>query len=1799
MNWKHCLAICLFVGILWASCSSKNILSIQTNFDNQHPELQQNLIFNFDKNLVADSACGKWDSTKYFEIQPKVDGVFKWNTPSELSFSPSSGFAPETKYTIKWNTTALTKNSSEKLDIKEGNTIEFSTAPLKIIQSNISWQKSVDQATVVLQIDLDFNYEIQANDITPLLQISQNGSNKIIHNLGNTSNKSISIQFAPDDNKDEESKINVALKSGAKILHVNHTSKTDTTYTQTISSRYQLDINNIQAQHNGSEGFITVQTSQPISEQTIQNAVDITPNVKFQVSKNSNGFSITSDLFKPDQVYTLTINKTLEGNYGGKLKDEVKEPIHFGKLAPMIQFANTKGQYLSSQGLKNVALNIVNVPEVTVTIIKVYENNIQHFLSKGKSYDYNYDYETEEGGSYEYYSTEGLGDTVFTKTYKTNELKGKNASKLLHLDFQDKIKSFDGLYVVQVQSDEHFWIQDSKIISLSDIGLIVKEDEDKIIVFTNSIKTTRPLSGVKLNLISTNNQKLYTTTTNDQGIAEITKTQIGQPTFKVGMVTAYHNNEFSCIAFNKTSVELSRFDISGRNTNVAQLNAMLYAERNLYRPGETLHISTIIRDENWKPVHHVPIKFKVIMPNGKELNTFRKTLNEEGGAEISIPTTHSFITGTYNIQLFSANDIMLQNYYVSIEEFMPDRMKVEVKTNKTTYYHSDSIIASIQADNLFGTPAANRKYDIDFILNKKAFKVENLKEYDFNIESNFNQISNFKSGITNSNGNSKETFSLDPSVAAAGFIEGTVAVSAFDETGRPVHRYSNFEVFTQSNFIGLKNTDAYANINSKYTLPIVVVNQKGNIQNNVKVTATILKKEWNTVIEQYGNSYRYSSQKDEKVISTSTIEVSGSNSAFSFIPTQSGEYEIRFSFSGGKNFVSKTIYAYGSGNAQYNSFEVNNEGNVTIKTNQDKYKIGDEIELLFTTPFDGKMLVCIERNKVLEHQYVQVVNKSAKLTIKCTEQYLPNVYVAATLFRPMGVSDLPLTVAHGYHNIAVTNPSTILPLQMQVTQQSRSKSTQKVTIKTSPNAYVTIAAVDEGILQVKNYVTPDPHKYFYQKMALNVSNYDIYPFLLPELLSNKSSTGGDGVGEANLLRVNPKFVNRVKLVSYWSGILKADGNGIIKYDLNIPQFSGDLRIMALAYKGNAFASIDNHMKITDPLIISSGVPRFLSPNDKVTIPVTISNTTNQSANTIINITTNSLLEVVGGNQQQINIPANSEARVIFHVASKTGIGSGQIKVTAKGLNETFEEAIDISIRPSASLQKITGFGVISEQQPLNLNWASNNQFIPSTFSGKLTISKSPILQLGKNLDYLIQYPHGCVEQITSAAFPQIYWSAISSQIANTFNNSTASNNVQQAINKLQSMQLTNGALTYWPGGGYESWWGTAYAAHFLLEAQKMGYDVNATTLKKINQYLKSRLQKKEKETWWFNQTQKKEIVARETIYSLYVLALMQDAPINTMNYYKANKDQLSTDSKYLLAATFALQGLPKEAKLLLPPSFGNEQSNNAFGGNFYSYTRDLAIALHSLTVVNPADPQVLVLSRTLLNQLTQKQYLSTQESSFGILALGKLMKQNADPNTILTLNSGKANQEIKDQIYIYDLKEVDLKTPIKGTVKGKGNFYYFWEKSGIDINGKIIEEDKFLKVRRTFFNRNGQEIKGLTFNQNDLIVVRVSISSAYNVLVENVVITDMLAAGFEVENTRLYELPEYSWIKDDQAPDHIDYRDDRVNLFVSAGNDTRNYYYMIRAVSPGKYQLGPIQADAMYDGNFHSYNGSGLVTIEE
>lgn len=1793
----------LVLAVILASCTSQNTLKIkETNFDGQIDRLQ-NLVFTFNKDLVPDSSLNRWDTLQYITFEPAVTGKFRWTGKRELTFSPSGPFAYSTDYKATPGNYLLSR-SKVKFDIDK-EPVKFHTPYLALDNVLAYWALAGGEGSQVeVRLQLVFNSPVSPAIIKDLVHLKAGGVDLIYTIVTREDALIMELAVQPPGAAGEDAiQGTVTIDKGLKCSGSAYVTSESTGKSFEIPARDKLAISDMFTEFREGKGVINILTSQPVISENLIQFITVEPPVKNEIEMLPNGFCLKG-AFLEGESYNIKVSGKLKGVFGKEMGEDYQQMVTFGKLEPYIAFADKQGIYLSARGERNLGINIINVPRVKVSVFKIFGNNIQAYMRTGKTYDYFYEND-------EYYDINGYpfseeyGRAVMSREVDTRSLPKVGNIRLLNLKPEELNlnESYKGLYLIKVESTDKRWLQDVQLVSLSDLGIIVKQGRDDIFVFVNSLKDAMPVQGAKVELVSTNNQKVFASLTDNSGVAVFKDVRNVAQGFTISMVSVHSANDFNFLLFNNSQVETSRFDVGGKYLGNLDYDVFIYGDRELYRPGDSVFINTLVRNTRWQTVGNIPLKVKIVGPNGREFRSFRKQLNNSGAAETRFALPAGALTGTYLIEVYSGNDVLMNSRRISVEEFMPDRIRLNVKTNKTAYKQGETLNVDLEALNMFGPPAADRNYEVELRLAMKKFVPKKYPEYDFSLNAKFFAKDELRQGKTDAVGKGRQSIIL-PDFKELGILDGRIFTTVFDETGRPVNRLSQVDIITQDVFFGIKHFDNWVSTRRPVSFNFAAVNKDGNPVNGAKARVEIKYFRYENVIERNNNRYDYISQKKEIQVLAKDILVNGASGVISFTPSQSGEYEVRILLPGAQNYVSAQFYAYGWADTDYASFEINREGEIGISSDKKEYQPGETAKLLFKAPFDGKMLVTIEQENVVEYHFLDIKDKAASLDLKMKDDYLPNIYISATAFKKVSDNELPLTVAHGYQSLKVDKPSNRLTLTIQAPEKCRSLSKQKITIHTSPNTELTIAVVDEGILQVTDYKTPDPYAYYYSKRSLGVNAFDVYRQLFPELSLRRSSFAGGSPFDMQR-RMNPVSGKRVKLVSLWSGLRRSNASGECTFTIDVPQFSGALRVMAAAYKDNHFSGADKLIKVSDPVTLSSSLPRFLSPGDKVQIPVTVTNTTSKTTEITVELSAKGPVKVTGKSGMQVRVEANAEKQVEFSAEAQNAIGLADIKVIARGMGETFTDLTQVPVRPPSGLVWFIGSGSMKAGNTKSVVIKSG--MIASGVKSKLLVSKSPITEFAGNLNSLLRYPYGCMEQTISAAFPQIYFADLANALGTnpgTFGDAkTESNprfNVQQAILKIQSLQQYNGGLAMWPTGGEVNWWVSAYAAHFLYEADKAGFDVDQKSLQNLYKYLEQKVKEKETLTWYYyeNTTLRSKVVPRQDIfYSLYVLALAGRQNIPLMNYYRSRFNELTPGSRYLLAASYMQAGDRASFRQLLPASVGAEKPASTFGGNFESFIRDRALILYALIDTDPNNPQIGEMVSVLSSELKKQSWLSTQENAIALLALGKFARITAktDISADITINGKPAGKFAnKDLSITSDLNNARLDI----SARGSGNLFYFYEVSGIRASGLPHEEDNYMVVRKNFYDRNGRPHIGNTFAQNELVVVEITLQSKEMASIENVAVTDLLPACFEIENSRLTAERSAEWMKGRATPDYTDIRDDRITFFSTATTVAKKFYYTVRVVGKGDFVMGPVSADAMYNGLYHSVSGSMKLIIK-
>lgn len=1796
---KKSFWITLLTFLVLSSCKTGQLKLVETNAKGEVPVLE-NLRFRFSAPMVPDSMVNRWLKDSYLTLKPAVAGQFRWENNETLLFSPAEPLKPATAYTVNFSGDLF--RFSEESKLNESTPIAFETPRLQLEQGMSSWViRGTNTAEPVLQ--LVFNFPVEAADLQKGLMIKSGNGSVGWHALttGVSAQHEIALENIAFEDKDYD--LEIVLEASLVPQFGTLPMKAPQVMQTLLPSPFRMEVLKVEGRHDGVVATIDIKTSQPVQPQNLNSFIITDPNLNWNMVLQEDGVVLTSSEVDVEKAYNLTIKKGLKGAIAGALKDDFEQEIGFGKLEPSLQFTNQKGMFLSKEGARNLEISAIQVPRFKLTISKIYENNLNAVQQYGYYPD---DYEQEEYVGWDGHSGYQMGDVVFEKMIETSALTATNGGQLLSLNVADALSDLKGIYHVQIRSENDYWVSDSKLLSISDIGLVAREGAQEMFVFAQSIVSAQPLSGVQLAVYGRNNQIMGTGVTNEKGEAAIAFTRNSPKGFQPTLVVAKTPTDFNFLPLSKTRIELSRFETGGKPWHPSGLDAMLYAERDIYRPGDSVQLAAIVRDQKWGIPASLPLQFRVVMPNGKEWAVLQKNAGNTGFTNVSLGLPKAALTGTYQVELLTGKNIRLQHYSFRVEEFVPDRIKLTTQLQEKQLTPGMSTHLDIQGDFLYGTPAASSKWETSVQISPGSFSSKSFSPYDFsvqNIGAFFDET--LLEGKLDENGKGQAVFQLTDQMKNKGVLQVAWYTTVFDESGRPVSRHHKQSFFTQPYYIGIaKNDDYYYPLQKTVAVPVVTVGVNGEAIGAQPVKMQVIKKEFKSVLSKAGGYFRYQQTREDKILKE-FLKNSDANGKLnlSFVPTTPGQYEIRLFLPGSASYVAKSFYSYGSWGFGSGNFEVQTDGQVSISASKKTFKPGDQAEFLFKTPFNGKLLITVEQDKVVQSTYVDVQEKAASFSLPITEALLPGFFISATLIKPHAASDIPLTVAHGFQKVGVEDPDRRLPVKIIATEQSGSRTKQNIRVQTEPGADVTIAVVDEGILQVTDFKSPDPFLYFYEPKAMGLKPYDLYPFLFPET-GRRSSTGGDG-GLSLDKRINPFPASHIKLVRHWSGLRKANKEGWVETTVDIPAFSGSLRIMAVAAKQNKMGAGVKNMRVADPLVVNVSLPRVVSSSDSFRMKITVSNTSKTVQRPVLELKTSSGLKFQKLQQLAGEIRPGSSAvgEYMVSVGAVVGTGKWSYRLRANGVDIGEEQ--EVSIRPPAAFKTEESSGKFTNGSILNWNasaWVSAPQ------QATLWLGRTPLLQYGARLEELMRYPYGCTEQVVASTFLQLYESGLTK-----FKSGSAKQAVwvEEAMRVLKSRQIYNGALVLWNGWPQENWWVTAYAAHFLQEAKGAGFTVDQNFLDALYSYLLLRVQQRGFVQLLYPNNEKKQMVHPELSYSLWVLARAGKNVVSSLNYYSGHPEWFTLSGRSLLAAAYAQTGnRAKAAELVRTIGVGKEILPLPQGDAFVSPVREEALQLLSLLEVQPAHPKVKPLWQTLAGSLrTGQNRFNTQELSFSLLALNKY-EQSSTKNIVLADQAtvranGKTVATFNGDLLRVDLsayvgQKIDVDIPQKGA-----SIFYSFHQAGIPANPQQEEEiDQQVRVRRQYYNRNGTMKSGFTFQKNELLVVGLTVENLSALPVYQMVLSELIPAGFEIENPRIKDMQSFSWRKESAMERVMDIRDDRLFYFFdlpasTSGGGKHTFYYTVRAVTSGSFVQPSVLLESMYIPSIRSSNGFGRVEIQE
>ena len=853
---------------------------------------------------------------------------------------------------------------------------------------------------------------------------------------------------------------------------------------------------------------------------------------------------------------------------------------------------------------------------------------------------------------------------------------------------------------------------------------------------------------------------------------------------------------------------------------------------------------------------------------------------------------------------------------------------------------------------------------------------------------------------------------------------------------------------------------------------------------------------------------------------------------------------------------------------------------LAFSADKEKYEVGEKVELTIPSSSDGRALISIENGtRIIESYWTNTANGETKFSFYATEEMTPTVYANVSLIQPhaQAKNDLPIRL-YGVIPINIENKETRLNpiLKMPKTLEPEQLVTVEVSEDNGKAMAYTIAMVDDGLLDLTRFSTPNPWNSFYAREALGVKTWDVYDHVLGAFggaLERVLAIGGD----AELRNGKKKnSANRFKPVVKHLGPFYLAKGKKAKHQIKVPNYVGSVRTMVVASNNGAYGSSEKTTAVRKPLMVLATLPRVLGPTENLSMPVTVFAMENKIKNVKVTIEeTSGLVNILNENTQNISFAKPGESLVNFDINIGDRVGIAKFKITASGGGENASQEIEIQVRNPNPFVTNVQEKVLQPGE----NWSTffDAVGIPGTNEGILEVSNIPPIDLGKRLRYLIRYPHGCIEQTTSSGFPQLYVSKLMK--VEEAKKKQITDNILATIDRLKQFQTSNGGFGYWPGDSDASTWGTNYAGHFMLEANKLGYSLPVGLLNKWKSY-----QKRQAQNWNYGDNRYDNDLTQA--YRLYTLALAGTPEIGSMNRLRENA-KISSQSKWRLAAAYAQIGRNEVAKELVNALTTSVKDYRELSYTYGSGLRDEAMILETLVQMKELD-KAGNLAKRISEQLSSGRWYGTQTVAYSLLAIGKFVGDSSIDDQFNFAyqvgNNASVNAGSTLPIMNIDVpvdgnknKSVSLKNSSKGVLYAKLIM------TGQPLIGDQTTKSENLKMSVKYLSINGNAIDPSQLKQGTDFVAQVTITNPGNrgIRYDEMALTQIFPSGWEILNTRMTNIQHFT---NSSKPEYQDIRDDRVYTYFDINRKASHVYTVqLNAAYEGRYYLPTVSCEAMYD----------------
>ena len=1766
----------------------------------------------FGRDMVPEHRINSIMDKNPFSFEPSVQGTAVWITPRLLRFRPETALPPGTQF---HGTLVGKRLMGEQKPINDFS-FEFKVAEQEVVEMSGDFE-SDEGKNVRFVGTLKFAQAVQLDNVEKDLTLrGPRGKLRFTLKPGND-NRSCIVTSEPISRKTDGQNFRFTLPAkytvakgkweksfyltGIDIFRVlGHMDMTDP---ESDTPAYGFRFSDLIKRGADLSGYISVE-----------------PETEYSIRVRDK-YLILEGQFTAGQTYLLKIRKGFPSQFQTELETDYSQEFTLNNIKPEVRWLS-EGSYLPAGNQFKLQFKSVNVSRIHLSVYEIYSQNIGFFLQTNA---------IESNPDREYYydasifrDLDRVGERIYLDDHTISDKRNQWIKTELDLGpvFSDK----NSIYMIRINfsqndltgrctndrseiTDEFLYFEDDdyysdpcdygyyyrhgtieKCLIASNIGLTVKQSEDGLHVYASHILTSRPVSGLSLKLYSYFNKVMDEQSTDGDGFALFAKD---------GAYLLGEGQEgLALMRIKDHPWQINTFDVAGSEGARKGIDAFIYTDRGVYRPGDTLHVSAVIRMERKPPPEKQPVLLKIRNPRRQVMKDLKTESGPLGHVYFQIPTSLRDPTGNWQAEM----QIGSQKFYktLKIETVKPNRLKIQLDLPESIGPETASLQAAVTTKYLFGAAASNLKARVRLTTRSLPFRVDKYKGYSF--QSSYyqyqEQTRTVFEGQTDSQGMIQIQTEIPGLQNAPSLLSAVLHATVYEKGGSFVERQASVKVFPFTAYVGIQSPfrNRWTQIGETYKLPILILNKNGEPVSGHKIKIS-------TYINQHYWWYDYDRRDRRDFREMESTFKLGETVLFSEDKPVYYQFKVEdygFHFieledvdSGHKNVL--TFYGSGWGTTAPEESVARNTLNITAR--QNTFHPGDQAALMIDTPGEGVLLFTLEQaGKILHQEWIPVRKNETEVSFTVSEDMIPNCYAVLSLIQPhnQNTNDLPMRI-YGIKTLYVEDAGTHLPLQLTMPDELRPEQTFKVQVSNQgeDQASFTLAVVDEGLLDLTGFKTPSPWDHFFQKLRLAVKTFDnfdeIIGLLLPDI-DRYMTIGGGLEAAARDKRLETSEARRFKPVVLFQRPVTVKPGKTRTISLTMPNYVGSVRAMIVGCTGHSYASLEKTVPVKQPLMILPTIPRVARPGDRFQCPVSVFAMDSAVNLVSLQLALSDNLQAVTEKELLIRFNRPAEKDTSFVIQAGKQVGSGEIRLTAKSDGESAAASVHLPLNsPNPFYTEVTDT-VAAQNTPLILIPAKTG--LEGTNQARLSVTRIPDIQLSKNISWLIRYPYGCIEQTVSSVFPQLYLPLLID--LNNVRKQQITQNINAGIERLRRFRMYEG-FSYWPSDHYHqasySEWGSNYLGHFLLAAREAGYHVPDDLFDHWLSDAKKRARDVNQKDY------------RYQTYRLFLLALAGKAQMGAMNLLRENHvTKLDPLSRKLVASAYTLSGQENVASELNRNVTAAPESSRELGGTFGSPLRDMALMTYLCVKTGDLTTANRMLKETIRIFHTSSWH-STQEMSMILLAMGSF-NRNMDPGRIqfkLKL-PGQQEKTVSLQKYQFqtDLEDAWDKQVIVTNLSGNPLFVTLFCE-GVPLESRIQTEHYGIEINRTFYDEEGRSILIDSRKSGEPFWVIYTVTSQFVQPLENLALTSIFPSGWEIINSRLTDEPVPRWISNMRLTSgtYMDIRDDRINWFFDL--PARGGIVVGSKINPsfrGDYVLPPVSVEAMYSPEYYARIKAGRVKVE-